>query len=424
MRVVTERLPGVRSAAVGLWVGVGSRDEWPDEEGAAHFLEHLLFKRTPTRTAQSVAVEMDAVGGELNAFTTKEYTCFYAHVLDEDAALAIDVVADVALRGECAAADVDLEREVVLEEIAMREDDPEDLAGDLLVEAVLGGHPLARPVIGSDGSIESMTADRIRGFHRGRYRPESMVLAVAGNITHDEVVRHARAATGADAAASAAPAPVRSGRAAAADSGRLVVHPHDGEQVHLAIGIPTFGRSEGELRWPLAVLNHAVGGGLSSRLFQEIRESRGLAYSVYSSIETYADAGVFSVYAGCRPDNLAAVADQVRRILESIGRDGLGEDECARSRGALRGGMVLGLEDSGARMNRLGAGELARGYHVPLSESLDRIAAVTREDVRAVAAELLRRPRSAVVVGPFEDEAELPAELFAAVGRARPSPRR
>ncbi|WP_182349445.1 M16 family metallopeptidase [Tomitella gaofuii] len=421
MRVVTERLPGVRSAAVGLWVGVGSRDEGPNEAGAAHFLEHLLFKRTPTRTAQSVAVEMDAVGGELNAFTTKEYTCFYAHVLDEDAALAIDVVADVALRGACDPADVDLEREVVLEEIAMREDDPEDLVGDLLVEAVLGRHPLARPVIGSAGSIESMTAERIRAFHRGRYRPQSMVLAVAGNVDHDDVVRRALAATGGDAAEAAAPAPIRSGRAAVADGGRLVVHPHDGEQVHLAIGIPTFGRSEAELRWPLAVLNHAVGGGLSSRLFQEIRESRGLAYSVYSGIETFADAGVFSVYAGCRPDNLAEVAVQVHRILESVGRDGLSEDECARSRGALRGGMVLGLEDSGARMNRLGAAELARGQHTPLSESLDRIAAVTRADVLSVARELLGRPRSAVVVGPFADAAELPAALTDVLGTA-PAP--
>ncbi|WP_200176175.1 M16 family metallopeptidase, partial [Tomitella cavernea] len=226
------------------------------------------------------------------------------------------------------------------------------------------------------------------------------------------------AATGGDAAAAAAPAPIRSGRAAAAEGGRLVVHPHDGEQVHLAIGIPTLGRGEAELRWPLAVLNHAVGGGLSSRLFQEIRESRGLAYSVYSGIETYADAGVFSVYAGCRPDNLAEVAVQVRRILESVGRDGLGEDECARSRGALRGGMVLGLEDSGARMNRLGAGELARGHHIPLSESLDRIAAVTCEDVRSVARDLLARPRSAVVVGPFGDAAELPAPLFDVLGQA------
>ncbi len=414
--MVTEHLPGVRSAAVGLWVGVGSRDEAPAEAGAAHFLEHLLFKRTPRRTAQSLAVEMDAVGGELNAFTTKEYTCFYAHVLDEDVALAVDVVADVALRGECAAADVTLEREVVLEEIAMREDDPEDLVGDLLVESVFGGHALARPVIGSAESIEAMPADRIGGFHRRRYRHSAMVLAVAGNVDHDVVVELARAATRADDAPAAVPDPVRSGRLEPVAGGRVLVHQHDGEQVHLALGMPTFGRAEPELRWPLAVLNHAVGGGLSSRLFQEIRESRGLAYSVYSSIETFADAGVFSVYAGCRPDNIPAVAAQIGAILEDVRRHGITEDECTRARGALRGGMVLGLEDSGARMNRLGAGELGRGGHRSISHSLERIAAVTPDDVRAAADALLRRPRTAAVVGDYDDAADLPSAVRDAVG--------
>lgn len=411
LRVVTERMPGVRSAAVGLWVGVGSRDEDPTVAGAAHFLEHLLFKRTPTRTAQSLASELDVVGGELNAFTTKEYTCFYAHVIDEDVAMAIDVVADVALRGECHDEDVDLEREVVLEEIAMRDDDPEDLVGDLLADAVFPEHPLGLPVIGSVESVETMTADQVGGFHRDTYRHPAMVLAVAGNIEHDVVVELARASTQADEAPGAVPQPIRSGRLDLPGRPREVVERRDGEQVHATIGVPTLGRDEGELRWPLAVLNHAVGGGLSSRLFQEIRESRGLAYAVSSGMETFADAGVFSVYAGCRPENLSAVSDQIGAVLDAVGRDGITEDECARSRGALRGGMVLGLEESGSRMSRLGAGELGRGKHVPLSESLDRIAAVTPGDVRAVAETLLRRPRAVAVVGPYDSADDLPAAL-------------
>lgn len=423
LRVVTEHVPGVRSASVGVWVGVGSRDETATVAGAAHFLEHLLFKRTPTRTATDIAESVDAIGGELNAFTTKEYTCFYAHVLDEDLALAVDVVADVVLRGRCDAADVELERGVVLEEIAMRDDDPEDLVSDLLTTALFGDHPLGRPVIGTEESIEAMTRRQIHSFHTRRYQPRRMVVAVAGNIDHDVVVELTRLAFAdviakAEASAMASglePEPCRGGQARFKGRPQAIVQSHDGEQVHLSLGVRTLGRHDQAGRWPLAVLNHVVGGGLSSRLFQEVRELRGLAYSVYSSVDTFADAGAFSVYAGCQPENVGEVAVQIRRVLEDVRENGISEQECARSRGALRGGLVLGLEDSNSRMNRIGASELNLGRHNPVSDTLARIAAVTPEDVSAMAARLLAKPLGAVVLGPYDGAEDLPEPLRAMV---------
>lgn len=427
LRVVTEHVPGVRSASVGVWVGVGSRDETATVAGAAHFLEHLLFKRTPTRTATDIAESVDAIGGELNAFTTKEYTCFYAHVLDEDLPLAIDVVADVVLRGRCDAADVELERGVVLEEIAMRDDDPEDLVGDLLTTALFGDHPLGRPVIGTEESVEAMTRRQIHLFHQRRYQPRRMVVAVAGNIDHDVVVELTKLAfadviakaVGAAAASGGMggvePAPCRGGQARFKGRPQAIVQPHDGEQVHLSLGVRTLGRHDREGRWALAVLNHAVGGGLSSRLFQEVRELRGLAYSVYSGVDTFADAGAFSVYAGCQPENVGEVAAQIHRVLEDVRENGITEQECARSRGALRGGLVLGLEDSNSRMNRIGASELNHGRHHPVADTLARIAAVTPEDVSAMAARLLAKPLGAVVLGPYDGVGELPEPLRAMV---------
>lgn len=411
-------MPGSRSAAVGLWVGAGSRDETALQAGAAHFLEHVLFKRTPTRSAAQIAEQVDAVGGELNAFTTKEYTCFYAHVLDQDVALAVDVVADVALRGLCRAEDIELERQVVLEEIAMRDEDPEDLLGDLLDEAMFTGHALARPVIGTPESITAMNRRRITGFHRRRYRPEKMVLAVAGNVEHDTVLgavtealadRPAGLDTGAGDPGASRPRPRR--------RPGVIVHDHDGEQAHLSVAVRTPGRGGEADRWSLAVLNHVLGGGLSSRLFQRVREDRGLAYSVYSSVETYAETGALSVYAGCRPGNLGAVAGEVGEVLAELATGGITDTELARARGGLRGGMVLGMEDTAARMNRLGAGQLLSGRPRSLDEALAGIDAVTAADVGALAARLLAGPRGGVVLGPYAAPADLPEPARLLLGR-------
>ncbi|WP_433683793.1 M16 family metallopeptidase [Nocardia sp. CA-119907] len=411
LRVVTEHVPGVRSASIGVWVGVGSRDEGPSVAGAAHFLEHLLFKATPTRSALDIAQAMDAVGGELNAFTAKEQTCYYAHVLDEDLPLAVDMVSDVVLNGLCRAEDVDVERQVVLEEIAMRDDDPEDLVGDAFLSALFGDHPIGRPVIGSIETIEAMNAAQLRGFHLRRYRPDRMVVAVAGNVEHDHTVELVHRAFGPRLDPSAEPARRREGRFRPHSAPQLHWSHRDSEQAHLAFGVRAFGRHEGERRWPLSVLNTVVGGGLSSRLFQRIREERGLAYSVYSSVDTFADTGAFSVYIGCQPENLGKVASLARGVLEEIAANGITDAECARAKGSLRGGLVLGLEDSASRMNRIGRSELSYGNHRSVSETLARIDAVTTEEVSAIARTLLARPFAASVAGPYRRTRELPAAV-------------
>ncbi|MBY6367410.1 insulinase family protein [Rhodococcus corynebacterioides] len=416
VRVVTEFVPGVRSASVGVWVAVGSRDEGRTVAGAAHFLEHLLFKATPTRTALDIAQVMDGVGGELNAFTSKENTCFYAHVLDEDLHLGLDLVADVVLRGLCRSADVDVERQVVLEEIAMRDDDPEDLLGDAFLTALFGDHPVGRPVIGSSDSIESMTRRQLHSFHTRRYTPDRMVVAVAGNVDHEDVVSGVRRAFGDRLDVSADPAPRRDARRPVLASPTLSLTTRDSEQAHLCLGMQAYGRYEGH-RWALSVLNTAIGGGLSSRLFQSIREERGLAYSVYSSVDTFADTGAFSVYAGCQPENLAEVADTVRHVLADVAAHGITDAECARAKGSMRGSLVLGLEDSGSRMNRIGRSELNYGNHRSVEETLRRIDDVTLDDVRAVAEDLLRRPMAAAVVGPYDRVSELPRAVRGAVRR-------
>lgn len=261
LRVVTEHIPHVHSASVGVWVNVGSRDEGRSVAGAAHFLEHLLFKATPTRTAVQIAQAVDAVGGELNAFTSREHTCYYAHVLDSDLALAVDLVADVVLRGQCFADDVEIERDVVLEEIAMRDDDPEDTLGDVFLSAMFGDHPVGRPVIGSVDSISAMTRTQLHSFHLRRYTPDRMVVAVAGNIDHREVVALVREHFGPRLVRGRSPVPPRKGAGRVPGRPTLELVKRDAEQTHLSMGVRTPGR-HWEERWALSVLNTALGGGL------------------------------------------------------------------------------------------------------------------------------------------------------------------
>lgn len=415
LRVVTEFVPSVRSASVGVWVGIGSRDEGPTVAGAAHFLEHLLFKATPTRTAVGMAQAMDAVGGELNAFTAKEHTCYYAHVLDCDLALAVDLVADVVLNGRCAAEDVEVERDVVLEEIAMRDDDPEDTLGDVFSSAMFGTHPVGRPVIGSVESVEAMTRNQLHSFHLRRYTPDRMVVAVAGNVDHDEVVALVREHFGArivEGRNAAAPR-VGSGRVSGLPALELVSR--DAEQTHLMLGVRAPGRNW-KHRWALAVLNNALGGGLSSRLFQQIRESRGLAYSVYSMVDTFADTGTLSMYAGCLPERFDEVVTVALDVLEDIATDGITEEECRIAKGSLRGGLVLGLEDSASRMHRIGRSEINYGKHRSLDETLAQIDAVRLDEVNAVARQLLTKPFGAAVLGPCSSTRALPHRLRARAG--------
>jgi predicted Zn-dependent peptidase len=414
LRVVTEALPTVRSVTFGIWVGVGSRDESVRQAGCSHYLEHLLFKGTRRRSALEISAAVDQVGGEMNAFTAKEYTCFYARVLDSDLPVAVDVVSDVVNSALLLDADVENERSVILEEIAMSDDDPADLVHDAFAQAVFGDTPLGRPVLGTVDSIEALARRTIDGYYRRHYRPENMVVAAAGNLDHATVVRLVRKAfrtAGLLDGEPVAPVPPRTGgvRSRARRRG-VVVQSRPTEQANFVLGVPGLSRLD-DRRFALGVLNGVLGGGMSSRLFQEVREKRGLAYSVYSYNTQYADTGLFGVYAGCTPDRVDQVLELCGAELEKVVRAGITEEELRRGQGQLRGALVLGLEDTGSRMSRIGKAELVYGELLGVSELLARIDAVTLDDVRDVAADLLAAPPTLAVIGPFDESREFPAAV-------------
>ncbi len=399
---MTEHVPGVRSAAIGVFVGVGSRDESPTLNGASHFLEHLLFKGTPTRSAMDISSSLDAVGGEFNAYTAREYTCYHARVLDEDLPMAIDVLGDMLTASLITPEDVEAEREVILDEIAMHDDDPDDVVHNLFAAKAWAGTPLARPIAGTADSIKALTRSQIDRYYRSRYTAPAMTVAVAGNITHGEVVKLVRKAFArndflADDEARALPPRLavtpRSTKAGDVHTTRPF------EQVNLVLGMRGLTRSDPR-RYALGVLNAAFGGGSSSRLFQEVRERRGLAYSVYSFATSYSDAGMVGVSVGSLPSKAPEVLDVVRAELARVVESGLAADELDRGRGQMRGGLVLSLEDTGSRMTRLGEVELFQERLLSLDEVLARLDAVTVEDVQTLAADLFRRPETLAVVGP------------------------
>ncbi|WP_069461855.1 M16 family metallopeptidase [Actinacidiphila rubida] len=406
LRVVTETLPTVRSATFGIWAGVGSRDETPALNGATHYLEHLLFKGTQRRSALDISSAIDAVGGEMNAFTAKEYTCYYARVLDTDLPLAIDVVSDMLTGSLIRQEDLDAERGVVLEEIAMTEDDPGDQVHDLFTTALLGDSPLGRPVLGTVETINALTRDQVARFYRKHYDPTRLVVAAAGNIDHATVVRQVRRAferAGALGDAEAEPQAPRGGLRTLRAAGNVEILDRRTEQAHVVLGMPGLARND-DRRWALSVLNAALGGGMSSRLFQEVREKRGLAYSVYSYTSAYADCGMFGVYAGCQPRRVPEVLKICRDELQQVAEHGLDDEELRRAIGQLSGSTVLGLEDTGALMNRIGKSELCWGEQLSVDDLLARIAAVTPDEVRAVARDVLGQRPSLAVIGPVKDK--------------------
>ena len=403
-RVLTEAMPGQRSVSIGCWVDVGSRDEAEGQHGSTHFLEHLLFKGTRRRDAMDIATAFDAVGGEANAATGKEHTTYYARVLDEDLPMAIDVVTDMVTSAVLDPEDFASEREVILEELAMNDDDPADVAHERFAEVVLGEHPLGRPIGGTPETIRAVGRDDVWEHYRRNYEPRHLVFTAAGGLDHDDVCARVQAELerGVERLPSAAPAPRRvAGAAAAGGPGRSLVVSRPTEQAHLVLGCTGVTATD-ERRFRLSVLNAVLGGGMSSRLFQEVREKRGLAYSVYSFNANYSDGGYLGLYAGCSPAKADQVAELMLAELVRLAEDGLPEEELRRGIGQLAGGLVLGLEDSGSRMSRLGKAELVHGEFTGLDAALARLRAVTAEDVTSLAAELLSRPRSIVAVGPFE----------------------
>jgi predicted Zn-dependent peptidase len=411
LRVITESLPAVRSASFGIWAGVGSRDEDNSHAGATHYLEHLLFKGTAKRSALEISAAIDAVGGELNAFTAKEYTCYYARVLDSDLPLAIDVLADMVTGSLLEPNEVEAERAVILEEIAMTDDDPSDTVHEAFGWQLFGDTPLGRPILGTADSINAIRRNQIAEHYVARYRPENLVVAAAGRLEHDEVVeltsRYFASAIDDGAVPTPPRLPGRAGPEVGSGTGvRLISRPI--EQANLVLGCAGLARTD-DRRFALGVLNAALGGGMSSRLFQEIREKRGLAYSVYSFSSQHADIGTWGIYAGCLPakadEVLAICLDEIAKVCDS----GLTKSELDRGKGQLRGSMVLGLEDPASRMTRLGKSELVYPKLEPVDEILAIIDAVTLDDVRELAATVLSQPKALAVVGPYDD-----ADSFAA----------
>src|ERR1017187_1164714 len=405
LRIITESLPAVRSASFGIWAGVGSRDEDIRHAGATHYLEHLLFKGTSRRSALDISASIDAVGGELNAFTAKEYTCYYARVLDADLPLAIDVLSDMVTGSLLEPSEVEAERAVILEEIAMTDDDPSDTAHEAFGWQLFGDTPLGRPILGTADSINAITGEQIAEHYVAAYGPENLVVAAAGRLDHDEVVELTRRSFSQSMKERAVPVaprlPAPAGPEVGSGTGvRLISRPI--EQANLVLGCVGLSRTD-DRRFSLGVLNAALGGGMSSRLFQEIREKRGLAYSVYSFNSQHADVGLWGIYAGCLPakadEVLAICAEEIAKVCDS----GLTKEELDRGKGQLRGSIVLGLEDPASRMTRIGKSELISPRLEPVDEILARIDAVTLDEVREVANSILSQPKALAVVGPYDD---------------------
>ncbi len=405
LRVVSQSVPGFRSVTFGVWVGVGSRDEPDDLAGATHFLEHLLFKGTERRDALEISAAIDAVGGEMNAFTGKEYTCYYARVLDSDLPLAVDVICDMITSATLTAADVESERDVIDEEIAMHADETSDHIHDLFAEQLWGMSPLGRSITGSPESVAGLTREQVVGWYRRRYKPSDIVVSVAGNVDHADVVRLVRKAFERHwVTTEAEPAPVRLGAAEPVPTyGGVRVHHRDVEQAHLVLGMPGLVRND-ERRYVAGVLHGIVGGGMSSRLFQEVREKRGLAYSVFTFGSAYADSGMVGVYAGCLPKKAGEVLDVVRAELEVIANGNITPDELLRGKGQMRGSVVMGLEDAGAKMTRIAKAELVYGELPTVDDILHRIDAVTLDDVSQLAAELYAGTPALTVMGPYDED--------------------
>ncbi len=404
LRIVTEALPALRSVSVGFWVGVGSRDERDGEFGASHFLEHLLFKGTADRSASQIAHAVESVGGDMNAFTAQEMTAFYVRVPEEQLGLALDILADVIWEPALRVADVDAERNVILEEIRMRDDAPDDLVHDLFAEAMFPGHPLGREVLGTRESIDDMTRESIELFHRRNYGSSSIVVAAAGNLDHDQVID--RISTHDEALRSAPPVDLGRSLEGLGPARERAVLTKPAEQVHVVMGNRGIGRDDPD-RYPLTVLNQALGGGMSSRLFQEVRERRGLAYAVYSYRIAYVETGAFGVYVGTAPSRVAETVDVIGDQLDRVIRDGgIGDDEFTAAKGHLKGSMALSLETSNSRMHRLGSSELMLGEALSLDEIVARIDAVTTDDVARVVTRMFSSgPRTLAVVGPVDEAA-------------------
>ncbi|WNR46695.1 M16 family metallopeptidase [Paenibacillus roseipurpureus] len=396
LRVVMEQIPTFRSVTFGIWVKTGSRNESPTGNGISHFIEHMLFKGTERHSAKDIAEIFDGIGGNVNAFTSKEYTCYYAKVLDEHLPLAMDVLSDMFFHSTFDEGELEKEKNVIYEEISMYEDTPDDLVHDLLAKASYGSHALGYTILGTQDNLSKMKSDDLRSYMKQNYNTENTVLSIAGNINDqvkDLIEKHFGdfAQTG-----------VETSYDAPDFLSELIFHAKKTEQNHICLSLPGLSLQEENL-YPMVLLNNAIGGGMSSRLFQEIREKRGLAYSVYSYHSSHIDSGMFTIYTGTAPKQTGEVLKVTMELLHDIAVNGMTETELVKGKEQLKGSLILSLESTSSRMNRYGKNELMTGKHYSLDEMIERIESVQMSDIRQLTKNLFSTPFALSMVGNSDD---------------------
>lgn len=390
VRIIVEDIPTVRSAAIGVWVKTGSRDEVPELNGISHFLEHMFFKGTTTRSARDIAEAFDSIGGQVNAFTSKEYTCYYARVLDNHASFALEVLADMFFHSEFNSDELEKERKVVYEEIKMYEDTPDDIVHDLLSQAVYEQHSLGFPILGTEETLSTFTSDTLKQYVYDMYTPAKVVISIAGNVK-ESFIKEVENYFGS----------FERGK----EKNQIVkpffhqnklIRKKETEQAHLCLGYNGLKIGD-ENTYNLTVLNNILGGSMSSRLFQDVREARGLAYSVYSYHSSYQDSGILTIYGGTGANQLDRLYETILQTIETFKQDGVTDKEIENSKEQLKGSLMLGLESTNSRMSRNGKNELMLGKHRSLDEMIEKIDAVTRESVFELTNNIFTEPSLSLV---------------------------
>ncbi|TDF98178.1 M16 family metallopeptidase [Paenibacillus piri] len=396
LRVIVEPIPTCRSVSFGIWVKTGSRNESKDINGISHFIEHMLFKGTDQYSAKDIAELFDGIGGNVNAFTSKEYTCYYAKVLDEHLPIAVEALADMFFRSTFDPAELEKEKNVIFEEISMYEDTPDDMVHDLIAKAAFEDHSLGYTIIGTEQNLSAMNANALRQYMKEQYSVDHTVIAIAGNVDDSiiELMEHHFGGfqnKGSEHSFSAPPF-----------AGNLEYHQKKTEQNHICISLPGLSAKDDRL-YAMVLLNNAIGGGMSSRLFQEIREKRGMAYSVYSYHTSYQDGGMFTIYTGTAPKQTADVLKVTMEMMHELKTEGLSESELKKGKEQMKGSLILSLESTSSRMNRLGKNELMLGRHYSLDEIIERIERVQLEHIRELTNEMLSSPFAMAMVGQKDD---------------------
>jgi predicted Zn-dependent peptidase len=402
VRIVLENIPTVRSVAIGVWIGTGSRNENPQTNGISHFLEHMFFKGTKTRSAKEIAESFDSIGGQVNAFTSKEYTCYYAKVLDTHAQFALDVLADMFFNSSFVEEELNKERNVVLEEIKMYDDTPDDIVHDLLSTAIYGDHPLGYPILGTEETLNTFTGSTLKDYIHNRYTPENVVISIAGNVSDKfilEVEKYFGSYEGGDSSIIENIPVFQSNH---------LSRKKETEQAHLCIGFEGLKIGHEDV-YSLIILNNILGGSMSSRLFQEVREQRGLAYSVFSYHSAYQDNGVVTVYGGTGAKQLDVLYETIQETLEKLKQDGITDKELNNSKEQLKGSLMLGLESTNSRMSRNGKNELLLKRHRSLDEIIEQIDQVTKQSVDGMATSVFTDKYSVSLISP---NGELPNSLI------------